>query len=359
MTKKSSLMIPAGLALAAAALFIACAGAIDPGADDGWVSISINTGGSNGRAITKDIARDNIDFYEVVFLQTKDSAGTAVTPNKPFTAHSPSDTPLTIRLPKGTFNAVLLAGSKIPGKDEGLLLAADITTYYATAAAATITGSTALSFTLQALDLSAKNFTKPAPAALKRTANGYPYYSILFGGSTPGPALGDLATALEFSYAIKINTATVPAIIKTGIAIDTANIDVRAVSAPDTANGISGTGDITLTAPTYAPTTALLGFKIAKSIPAAVAPAAQKTGLAKLVFDIPVKAAFGTTPAAVEKALTWHIQNGVNKTFEQWDMPGSPTNSTGDPVLNDWSSGGGILLSVGVDLDMVNVTITY
>ncbi|GHV25913.1 hypothetical protein AGMMS4952_04870 [Spirochaetia bacterium] len=318
MTNKSSLKFLVGAALAAAVLCAACNG-FSPAGEAGaeydeqgrrLYTLAVKTNeGSGSRAINTAIAKNNVDFYEVVF-------GTpAGSPTEFYTAKATGDQPLKIKIPEGTYDIVLLAGSKLPG-NEGILLAFNNTLSKVIGAAEISSGITIAiaALNVNATDLELNDGTSPI-IATSSAALGLDYFKIDGTGT----------------YSGEFDTGIIPEIV------ELPSNPPTIVSFPATElikyEEVSGLADVTTNTPVYTAGTGTLTFNF-------VVPPSPASGVAKLAIDIPVKA-FAVTGAGT---VTWHIKNGVNNYALE-----TGTGSTK-------SSGGSILLAVRQSLDTLTIT---
>ncbi|GHV73122.1 hypothetical protein AGMMS49940_04240 [Spirochaetia bacterium] len=359
MKTRTILTILAGAALVTAALFIACQGPIDPPGKEAaeydaqgrrLITVTIPTGGDdNVRAVNKPIAQSYTDFYEVVFQEVN---STGATPTGTYvTASSISGQPLTVRLSDGAYYyAILFAGSKIAGKDEGVLLAVDFENQRSPTLSSPIHIDSAalptIEFALKALDLGFDNLvvkdSTGSPIAPKKPSGATPYYKLLNNATVTG----------EYTINYQKTPGTPPTldVFKEGLAAATgitpAPVLAAMYSAPNTSVSPPFPGIIIPVKgkTTYDATTGKVNFTLGP-IPKLTDPVPE--GLAKLIIDIPVKVCFDNTSAAkikattAAKSLVWHIRNGVDT--------GAYDSGT--------NSGSGILFAVGTSLSYTDIII--
>ncbi|MFP3042572.1 hypothetical protein LQZ19_12220 [Treponema primitia] len=337
MLKKSLKFLAGGVLVTI--LFAACSAAFEPlnpeekieyDADGRRLyTITIPTKKIDSRAITDAIARNNINFYEVVFKPT--------TGDRTYYSSATLDKPLKIRVPEGKYNAILLAGRRQVDStgvaiDDGILLAADLTTKTADLTNGNITisastSSTPVGFTLKAIALDASDLTLTGGGPITRqiTADKYSYYTLpdneavsgvfataqgAYGADFPGPSDGDSPDTCLW---LKFGTPLVKVL-------------------PATYHDLPGF-TLTPTSPAFEDevTTPADYGKLTFTIPATTL-----EGLAELIFDVPLTAAFPATGTGI----TWHLTNGIDNFQLEKNTHGTPASNV------EGTFGGGLLLVV-------------
>ncbi|WP_010258102.1 hypothetical protein [Treponema primitia] len=390
MLKKSLKFLAAGIM--AAALVTACSAIFDADEDPveydaqgrRLVTVSVALPGDDAvaRAVTKDVAAANIDFYEVVFRQVSGTlpAGLFTATNVYYSAtgYKGAGKELILKIAPGNYYAVLFAGKKLDG-DNAVLLATDISKVAGSAltgqsvpaykidsdgktyaldntGAAIVAAGSPISFTLKELELGAFTVLSGTTTKLSFTGSGvgytqktiagspaYPYWSFDLGDGLITAAAKFITTTANVFPAYTYNAGTgtagaypaIGAVTSGDIVVDSVGTTVKDASGNEF-DGIP----LALIGPTFSSTASpVAGGDLEFSF---VVP--ESPGVTKLGFDVSVLAYTSTSATDVGyrnadstvKAITWHVRNGLDNLKLD----------TGAKTADN--SGAGILIAAGV-----------